>query len=348
MKTLLKAHFDRHPAMEVGDGIKFLYQSHMGPGHLIADEKAALAWLETEWQTADTTPELPLFEPLGNGLCRLNLAPCRELGLSPRTLLRLFVLTAQEVKPDLEGLKEDLELVRTLPFSSEEVDRALAEYLAQGCPMVSHSAAYRAAYAPAYRVVSRFYVDLIPLLRTIDGQLAEGSPVRVALDGPCASGKSTLGAALARIYSCPLIPMDDFFLQPHQRSPERLTQPGSNVDYERFFREVLSPLRNGKPVRYRPWRCGEGDFGPEIVIPPAPLTVVEGVYSLRPDLREHYHLRVWVEAPWEVRRQRLLERGGSGCLERFQQLWIPLEDRYFEACGVKECCHITLSGHSEA
>ena len=348
MKTLLKAHFDRHPAMEVGDGIKFLYQSHMGPGHLIADEEAALARLEAEWETAPAQPELPLFEPLGNGLCRLNLAPCRELGLSPRTLLRLFVLTAVEVIPDPKGLRDSLELVRSLPFPKEEVDRTLGDYLARGCPMVNHSAAYRAAYAPAYRVVSRFYVDLIPLLRAIDGQLAGGSPVRVALDGPCASGKSTLGGALARIYGCPLIPMDDFFLQPHQRTPERLAQTGGNVDYERFFREVLSPLTEGRPVRYRPWRCGEGNFGPEIVIPPSPLTVVEGVYSLRPDLREHYHLRVWVEAPWEARQQRLLERGGPGCLERFRQLWIPLEDRYFEACGVRECCHIALSGTNEA
>ena len=166
----------------------------------------------------------------------------------------------------------------------------------------------------------------------------------IAIDGPCASGKSTLGETLSDIYRCPLIHMDDFFLRPEQRTPERLAQPGGNVDYERFDREVLSPLRRGEPARYRPWHCHSGEFGPEITVPPGPLTIVEGSYSLRPDLREGYPLRIWVEAPWAVREQRLLERGGPGCLARFSELWIPMEDRYFDACQVKDCCHLILSG----
>lgn len=78
------------------------------------------------------------------------------------------------------------------------------------------------------------------MLDAIDQGLKNG-PLRVAIDGPCASGKSTLGQLLAGVYGCPLIRMDDFFLRPEQRSPERLAQPGGNVDYERFSREVLSP-----------------------------------------------------------------------------------------------------------
>ena len=147
---------------------------------------------------------------------------------------------------------------------------------------------------------------------------------------------------LQEIYGCPLIHMDDFFLRPEQRTPERLAQPGSNVDYERFTREVLSPLLANQPVSYRPWLCQQGCLGDEITVPPAPLTVVEGSYSLRPDLRDAYHLRIWAQTCPDVRRQRLLDRGGPECLNRFEQLWIPLEDRYFSEYKVSECCHIHL------
>lgn len=184
---------------------------------------------------------------------------------------------------------------------------------------------------------------LEPVLAAIDQRLQDG-PVRVAIDGPCASGKSTLGQALAQIYGCPLIHMDDFFLRPAQRSEARLAEPGGNVDYERFSREILPPLLKHETIRFRPWRCSTGDFGPEIVWEPSPLTVVEGSYALRPDLREAYDLRVWVEAPLSIREQRLAQRGGPGCLARFQQIWIPLEDRYFQVCRVRECCHLVVSG----
>jgi len=169
--------------------------------------------------------------------------------------------------------------------------------------------------------------------------------VRVAIDGPCASGKSTLGAQLQEIYGCPLIHMDDFFLQPHQRTPERLSQPGGNVDYERFSDEVLSPLARNQTICYRPWQCGTASFGSERVIPPSQLVIVEGSYSMRPDLRGSYTLRIWVEAPWSLREQRLLERGGPDCLQRFRELWIPLEDHYFQSCAVKDCCHLSHPGY---
>lgn len=182
------------------------------------------------------------------------------------------------------------------------------------------------------------------ILAAIDRLQQAHAQVRVAIDGPCASGKSTLGRALARGCRCPLIHMDDFYLRPEQRTPERLAEPGGNVDYERFDREILSPLCRGEAAQYRPWLCREAVFGPEITVAPTPLAVVEGSYSLRPELRDRYHLRIWVEAPWEVRRARLLKRGGPDCLARFEQIWVPLEDRYFAVCRVKECCHIHYIG----
>ncbi len=340
--NLLKNHYVNFPGIEIQDAVKFLYQHYMGPGHLISDEAAALARLKEEWDAVPPDSDAPLCHALGNGLYRLNLNSCKAKGLSVNTILRLFILTARQFMPDPEGLEQSLELVYALPFSRDETNEHLRHYRAQGCPMVSHSLRFRQLYRPAYRIVSEYYVNIIPSLVAIDRAMLEHPRLRVAIDGPCASGKSTLGKSLQEIYGCPLIHMDDFFLRPEQRTQQRLAQPGGNVDYERFAREVLTPLLTGQPFGYRPWSCQQVGFGPEITVPSAPLTVVEGSYSLHPDLRDAYQLRIWVQASWESRRQRLLERGGPECLERFEGLWIPLENHYFSACGVADVCHVHL------
>lgn len=339
---LLKQHYNDHPAMEVQDAVKFLHQRFCGPGHLIVHHKDVLARLEQELALTPAQPDGPLYEPLGNGLCRLNLAACKAQGLAPQTMAHLLVLTANSFPPDPQGLEDALDVIYELDFDPCQVRACLDHYRAQGCPMVSHSEAYRTAYSPAYRVVYKYYADILPVLCAIDRSRTAHPMLHLAIDGPCASGKSTLAAALADIYHCPLIHMDDFFLRPEQRTPERLTQPGGNVDHERFTEEIHSPMSRGETITYRPWRCGVGDFGPEVVVPPAPLTIIEGCYSLRRDLRDAYQLRVWVQADWPSRRRRLLERGGQECLARFESQWIPLENRYFKAHDVAQCCHLCL------
>ena len=257
--ALLKEHVDNHPGLETVDAVKFLYQSYLGPGHLVPSEAASLARLEEELVQCGPDFGEPLTQPLGNGLCRLNLRPSQKAGLSPVTLNRLFFLTAQQVQGDRVAFEGALNQVRDLKLPGSE--RFLADYHRQGCPAVSHSGTYRERYRPAYRVVLARFGALVPILAAIDREMARREHVRLAIDGPCASGKSTLAKTLADIYRCPVVHMDDFFLQPHQRTPERLAQPGGNVDYERFDAQVLSPLYRNEAARYRPWRCRTGDLG---------------------------------------------------------------------------------------
>ena len=153
-----------------------------------------------------------------------------------------------------------------------------------------------------------------------------GGRVLAALDGPCASGKTTLAGQAARQLGC------------------RLAQPGGNVDWERVRDQVLAPLSRGEPARFSPYRCHTGAYGPPVSLSPAPLVLVEGVYALHPALRDFYRLRIFLEATWPVRRARLLDRGGPELLARFQGEWVPLEDRYFQACRVRDCCQLVLSG----
>ena len=176
LAQLLQEHFRNHPGMELRDAIKFLYQSSMGGGHLIADPRGALARLEEEWTRTEGAPALSPTEPLGGGLCRLSLAACKGLGLAPSTVFALFLRGTEEFSRQPERLDRSLELLYRLPFPPKEIEAAIRQYRAAGLPMVGHSTAYRQAFSPAYRVVLQSDAALLPLLAAIDRSRREHPP----------------------------------------------------------------------------------------------------------------------------------------------------------------------------
>lgn len=175
----------------------------------------------------------------------------------------------------------------------------------------------------------------------VERLLAEGRCAFVAIDGPCASGKTVFAASLHERFGGNVLHMDDFFLRPEQRTPERFAEPGGNVDRERFEAEVLKPLAAGKAVRYRPWDCHTGDFATSRSVEPAALTVVEGSYSMHPALRGYYDLTMClIVDPSE--RLRRLEARNPRMLQRFIDEWIPLENRYFESTNTQGSANLLV------
>lgn len=166
------------------------------------------------------------------------------------------------------------------------------------------------------------------VIERIERVYTERERVFVAIDGPCTSGKTTLATVLQRRFGGNVLHMDDFFLRPEQRTPERFAEPGGNVDRERFEDEVLAPLAAGKIVQYRPWDCHTGDFAASRNVEPARLTIVEGSYSMHPALRGYYDLMICltIDSGEQLRR---LEARNPRMLQRFIDEWIPLENRYF-------------------
>lgn len=180
-----------------------------------------------------------------------------------------------------------------------------------------------------------------PLFREIEKRLDRGRLI-MAIDGRCASGKSTLGTLLEKRYGCTVFHMDDFFLPPSMRSTGRLAVPGENVDHERFLAEVLLPCFHGEPVLYRKYDCHADRMEPAVELPPKELTVVEGVYSLHPGLLPYYGLKVFLDAGKELQRERICRRNGPEAAQRFFQTWIPLEEAYFTAFRIRELCDIIV------
>jgi len=176
------------------------------------------------------------------------------------------------------------------------------------------------------------------LCARIDELLEREPHVYVAIDGHAASGKTSLATSLKERYDCNMIHMDHFFLRPEQRTVERLTEPGGNVDYERFKTEVQNPLLAGEAFAYRPWNCQTGEYGEKVDIKPNRLSIIEGAYSLHPTLSEAYHIKVFLRIPTEEQLCRIEARDGETLLERFQSEWLPMEQSYFEAFGIAQTC----------
>lgn len=175
----------------------------------------------------------------------------------------------------------------------------------------------------------------------IDLLLAEKERVVVAIDGSCTAGKSTLASQLAEIYDCNVFHMDDFFLRPEQRTPERYAQIGGNVDYERFNDEVLIPLRAGQAFSYRPFDCGTFELTGPVAVTPKKLNIIEGTYSLHPHFGDVYDLKIFLTVTPQIQRQRILARPAF-LHERFFREWIPMEQRYFGGFSIPEKCDMIL------
>lgn len=159
LTNVLRAHAARYPQMQPTDAVKLIYQNEFGGGHMIRHEVSCTAFLHREYEATARNAALSLYEEIGNGIIRVNLAALEEKDLD--ALGRAFIRSAASHKGNLDSFREKLEILRAccaeglFSFDSDALDAYLSEYERVGCPPVSHSQAYRSAYHPAYRIVQK-------------------------------------------------------------------------------------------------------------------------------------------------------------------------------------------------
>ncbi len=348
-RTAIQQHIVRHcrayPLLQPQDLLKFIHHSAFGCGHLIGDEAAAEQWLRQEMDTCGNGGGIEL---LSHGICRVHLGHLKRLGVSPRSFARLFAFSAEKAVSGAASAEAmvavalDMAREELLPFSFAAFSAAADAWRAAGFPAQHHSETFRVAYSPAYRVLHASHAALLPLLAAIDGKLADNERTVVAIEGGAGSGKSTLAALLARIYGCTVVHMDDFFLRPEQRTPQRYATPGGNIDHERFLAEVVTPLKDGRTFRYRPFDCATFTVAEGYDLTPTALTVVEGCYSMHPALGDYADVSVFVEIDQDTQRARIEKRNSPDFAARFFNEWIPLEQSYFAAFDTAARCSIQL------
>ena len=184
--------------------------------------------------------------------------------------------------------------------------------------------------------------DFSEILKKIENMLFENDRnITVAIDGRCASGKTTLAAYLAEHFDCNIIHMDDFFLQSHQRTKERYNTPGGNFDIERFKEEIITSIGKKSGYSYSPFDCKSMSLCEKITLPDKRLTVFEGTYSCHPDFCGIYDLRIFLSTDKNTQRNRILTRNPDKA-EMFFSKWIILEEKYFSHFDIEDKCDIKI------
>lgn len=332
--------------MEAQDAVKLCYQAAFGAEHLLQDREAAYRYLKEEYDALEADSG-PFYEQIHPGVCRVSLRAWKREQLPLEWLFQMFAETA--ANPPEQGeqvFRECLETVerlvgeREVNITGEQWNDFLLKYPLQQPQAVHHSENYRNREHPAYRLVCSRFIRVLPALQAI-AHMPQKMKI-VALDGRCASGKTTLAEQLERVTGAGVVHMDDFFLPPKLRTEARLAEPGGNVHYERFEEEVLNALKNPRAFQYRRFDCSRMEPGEEREVPKGSLRIVEGAYSSHPVFGEYMGLRVFCDVEPQEQLRRIEKRDGEEMLESFRNRWIPMEEQYFQHFQIREKAHLAL------
>lgn len=171
--------------------------------------------------------------------------------------------------------------------------------------------------------------------------IEEKKPGIITIDGPCASGKTTLVNDLRNKLDFSIISMDDFFLPPELRTRERFLEKGGNVHYERFIDEVIWPLKEGKAFSYRKFSCASLSYKGEVYVSLPGLVIVEGSYALHPKFEPYWDISILLSVSKEEQIRRLTLRSPEK-IDMFRKQWIPLENEYFSSCDISSRATYTI------
>ena len=341
MTEYLLEQVNRHPSMQAQDMIKLCYQAAHGAEHLLSDLDAAKTYLEKEYDAVEAE-DIALYEVISDQICRVNLAAWKARKLPIEWLFYMFVSSALVNEgaaskfTEYLNVADDLVKQSNVGIAISDWQEYLSEYKEKGMPAVHHSAVYREAERPAYRIVKTGFVRLLPILEHIPMALKKDGPYVVAIDGKAASGKSTMAEQLSKMLGADVIHMDDFFLPPQLRTSERMVEPGGNVHYERFAEEVRPYLAGSELFAYRKFDCSKMDYNGECIIGNTQIRIVEGSYSHHPKFGKYADLFVFSDVDTEEQLRRIERRNGEQMAKVFRDKWIPMEERYFECFDISK------------
>jgi uridine kinase len=177
-----------------------------------------------------------------------------------------------------------------------------------------------------------------------------GATYLVGIDGGGGAGKSTFANALKDLDSqITLIHKDDFYLPSNIRPKDEpdIRAIGSDFDWQRLLEQVLKPLSVNEPTRYQRYDWDSDQLAEWHEVPTNQIVIIEGVYSLRPELAEYYNYKIWIETPYDTRLERGIERDGEAAREMWVNNWLVAEDLYKVTCKPFENADLIVSGMGE-
>jgi uridine kinase len=160
-----------------------------------------------------------------------------------------------------------------------------------------------------------------------------GATRLVVVDGPAGAGKSTYADALARtLDDAPLVHLDDLYEGWLGLRPDL---------YTRLVDGLLLPLTSGVAGGYHRYDWSAERFAEWHEIAPAEVMILEGVGSAARPVDRFAALRVWVDAPPELRLTRGLERDGAEMHDKWVQ-WMADESAHFATDGTRDRADVVV------
>jgi len=214
--------------------------------------------------------------------------------------------------------------------------------------------------SPARAALLEQLADMVAALR-------RPHPVRVAVDGPDAAGKTTLAdelaAALAARGRTVIRASVDGFHRPRAERYRRGERSAEgywldSFDHEAIRANLLDPLGPGGSRRYR---TGTFDFlsdrpraVPARLAPEDAMLVFDGVFLLRPELDHAWDFRVFLDVPFSETLRRAVERdrelfgSADAVRERYQQRYIPGQQLYHAAVRPRQLAEVVVDNRDPA
>jgi len=186
----------------------------------------------------------------------------------------------------------------------------------------------------------------------------EAAPSRlIGIAGPSCAGKTELARWLAARLSAPVLNLDHYYidlahLPLEERARTNFDEPAA-VDRDAILHDIAA-LARGEPVTaplYDFATHARARGGERIV--PRGLVVVEGLFALHwPELREHFFVKLFVDAPDELCLARRIERDTrergrtrESVLEQFAATVQPGAERFIRP--TRAFADLILSGEEE-
>lgn len=331
MKIFYEYHRKKYPNMQVKDKIKLIYQSVLGPNHLGKDLQPidVKTRLTKELQEPFNQKD-NLYEWLSEEFLRINIGVYYKKRLAIDTLVDSFISSAKKI-----------------PYNQLELKKRLTEYLTNDdlkgydYQPISHSEIYRNIYLPHYLVISKNHLPLEFKKIQLDNFLEQTKEYTItALEGKCASGKTTLSGMLQDKYT--VIHMDDFFLDATRKTNDRLNEIGGNIDYE-LVKDNIVTIKQAwenrqELISIKVFDCTTQTYHQQELFLKNKI-ILEGVYSTHPYFKEQIDYVAYIYLDEKTQLARINQRKMK---DMFIKVWMPLENKYFDYYQIVDNCDIII------
>ena len=177
IQSFVARQMKAYPKSRLLDIYKSCFQDYMGAEHLVSGRASVKAYLDDELQST-ALDDLPTwyYEPCGidSSYYRVNIRAIKEGIITEDLLLDAFIRSANYSKrPSVESWRDRwhniigvIDGMRLGLPNYEEDKNYIESILSAGKYAISHSAEYREAYHPHYRIVERgiFEKEILPLI----------------------------------------------------------------------------------------------------------------------------------------------------------------------------------------